>query len=63
MKQLQRKNKFCCEEHLDIGFDDFLTEYEIFPHMEEAHKESCNYCDEKAKYILVLPENENVCDE
>jgi CxxH/CxxC protein (TIGR04129 family) len=51
---LNEKSKACCEEHLDIGFDDFLVEFETFPVMEDTKDGICHYCSEPAKYILQL---------
>ena len=43
----------CCEEHVDMAFDDFLLETEDTPNLVKAEKEvSCDYCSEKALYCL-----------
>lgn len=58
MSFLKEKNKYCCEEHVDLAFDDFLVENEVFPIMQESDEGLCNYCRSKAKYILTaLEEN------
>jgi CxxH/CxxC protein (TIGR04129 family) len=57
MKSLKEKNKHCCEEHLDLGFDDFLAEFETFPVMREVDNESCSYCSKMARYVLELSED------
>lgn len=49
---MENENKFCCMEHMDIAFDDFLVDNETFPNIEEVKDGSCSYCDNKAKYIL-----------
>lgn len=54
---MEGKNKCCCEEHVDMGFDDFLNENEVFPHMEVILDKKCSYCEAQAKYIL------KVCNE
>ena len=44
---------YCCEEHVDMAFDDFLLETEDTPNLVKAEKEvSCDYCSEKALYCL-----------
>lgn len=47
-----KENKYCCDEHVDIAFDDFLVENETFPNLEKANDCKCNYCDKDASYIL-----------
>jgi CxxH/CxxC protein (TIGR04129 family) len=49
---LKEKSIYCCEEHLDRGFDDLLAEFETYPIMKECDKEVCRYCLDKAKYVL-----------
>lgn len=49
---MQDSNKYCCEEHVDLAFDDFLVEQEIFPYMESIKDKKCIYCEEPAIYIL-----------
>lgn len=45
-----------CEEHLDMAFDDFLVEYEIWPELKKAEEAlSCSYCGSKAIYCLENP--------
>ncbi|MDF2881161.1 MAG: hypothetical protein K0R54_1718 [Clostridiaceae bacterium] len=51
---MQEKNKLCCEDHMDIAFDNFLAENETFPYIEAANHEKCSYCEKEAKYILKL---------
>lgn len=53
---MPEKNKFSCNKHLDIAFDDFLTENETFPCLEktEEHTHTCSYCTEEASYMLKL---------
>lgn len=46
------KSKCCCEQHIDLAFDDFLVEFETFPNMEDAEELLCDYCEKPAKYIL-----------
>lgn len=48
------KNKYSCEEHIDVAFDDFLVEYETFPHLEAVTNKVCSYCSKEAVYILSL---------
>jgi CxxH/CxxC protein (TIGR04129 family) len=54
---LKEKSKACCEEHLDLGFDDFLVEFESFPIMKDSKDEICIYCSNPAKYILELSDD------
>ncbi|SHI98708.1 CxxH/CxxC protein, BA_5709 family [Clostridium amylolyticum] len=43
----------CCEEHLDMAFDDFLVEYEIWPELKKSEETCiCSYCSSKAVYCL-----------
>lgn len=49
---MRERSKAACEEHMDMAFDDFLVENEVFPNLYEAINEKCSYCDKKAKYIL-----------
>lgn len=43
----------CCEEHLDMAFDDFLMEYEIWPELKKSEETCiCSYCSSKAVYCL-----------
>lgn len=49
---MQERSKNTCEEHMDMAFDDFLVENEVFPNLNEASDEKCSYCDKKAKYVL-----------
>ena len=49
---MPKGTKYCCEEHVDIAFDDFLLETETFPYMEKSSNHQCSYCIEPAKYIL-----------
>ena len=51
---MQNENKLCCEEHTDIAFDDFLIENETFPNVERVDEGKCDYCDNKANYILKI---------
>lgn len=57
MNWLKEKNKYCCEEHLDIGFDDFIEEFETFPVLREINSGNCSYCSSIAKYALELSED------
>lgn len=57
---MEEKNKYCCEEHMDVAFDDFLVENEIFPNLEETHNSTCNYCNNAARYVLRLPEQQYI---
>ena len=50
-----KKNIYCCEEHVDMAFDDFLVEEESFPELQKAQEEcTCDYCSEKAVYSLEI---------
>ena len=49
---LQEKNKYSCEEHLDMAFDDFLLENEESPCLLDTDDNKCDYCENKAKYKL-----------
>lgn len=52
---MREKNIFCCSEHMDMAFDDFLVENETFPNLEETTNNKCSYCDNDAIYILKAP--------
>jgi len=44
---------YACDEHVDIALDDFVNESEIAPQLikvQDADKEKCSYCDNKAVY-------------
>ncbi|WP_426351040.1 CxxH/CxxC protein [Alloiococcus sp. CFN-8] len=48
-----KKAIYCCEEHVDMAFDDFLLEIEETPDLMKVDKDtSCDYCSEKALYCL-----------
>lgn len=49
---MREKNKFCCEDHVDMAFDEFLVENETFPYLETIEGVKCSYCNKIAKYIL-----------
>lgn len=46
------KNKLCCEQHVDAAIDDYINEYETFPNMDKAEDGKCDYCEDKAEYII-----------
>lgn len=54
---MQEKSKYCCEEHTDRAFDDFLSEYETFPCFQcsDISNKKCDYCESTAKYVLSFP--------
>ena len=52
--KVQRENKFCCEEHIDMAFDDFINDNETFPDFEYVSGMKCSYCSNDAKYMLIL---------
>lgn len=54
---MKEKSKTCCEEHLDLAFDDFLVEFETFPVMKETKEKDCSYCSNPAKYLLELSDD------
>jgi CxxH/CxxC protein (TIGR04129 family) len=56
MSLLKENNKYCCEEHVDLAFDDFLVENEVFPVMIDSSEHQCNYCKNKARYVLSASE-------
>lgn len=44
---------YCCEDHTDIAFDDFINCNETFPYLEKVtDNEKCSYCEKKALYVL-----------
>ena len=45
-------NKFSCEEHIDMAIDDFLVEEERFPSVDKTSNNKCDYCSNKAIYIV-----------
>lgn len=46
--------KFCCEQHADLAFDDFIVETETFPVLEPSENQTCSYCNKPAAYKLIL---------
>jgi len=51
---MEEKNKYCCEEHTDLAFDDFLLDNESFPNLEtDISNHKCDYCENQAKYVLI----------
>lgn len=51
---MQNKEIFCCIDHEDRAFDDFINTYNTFPIMEQANEQKCSYCIKKAEYILSI---------
>ncbi|WP_368489174.1 CxxH/CxxC protein [Clostridium sp. BJN0013] len=51
---MPEKNKYCCSEHIDISFDDFILDNETFPYLISTENHKCTYCNKEAKYILKL---------
>ncbi|WP_242840671.1 CxxH/CxxC protein [Clostridium hydrogeniformans] len=45
-------NKFSCEEHIDMAIDDFLVEEERFPSIDKTSNNKCDYCSNRAIYIV-----------
>ena len=56
---MEQKYIFCCEEHTDMAFDDFLVYNETFPNFVSSSLHKCSYCENNAKYVLELPKNVN----
>lgn len=52
------KNKYSCNEHIDIAFDDFLVEHETFPRLEAVTNKNCSYCNKEAVYVLCLKDTD-----
>lgn len=54
---MPRKNNFCCCDHVDMAFDDFLLENETFPYLEKISEDEleikCCYCEAVAIYKLL----------
>lgn len=50
------KNKYCCSNHVDAAFDDYLVENETFPYLQKINKDGqnvcCSYCENTAIYKL-----------
>jgi CxxH/CxxC protein (TIGR04129 family) len=42
----------CCENHIDMGMDDFINKYETFPIMTRVLSVKCDYCNLDAIYLL-----------
>lgn len=42
---------------MDKAFDDFLMEYETFPHLEDCSSGKCSYCGKTARYALRMPDS------
>jgi len=51
---MQRDDIYCCSDHQDRAFDDFINTYETFPILEKANGQKCCYCIRKANYILSI---------
>ena len=54
---MDEKDKYCCTDHIDMAFDDFLIETETFPLLETIVHGKCSYCDAAAKYVLKKIQN------
>lgn len=54
---MPKGTKHCCEEHVDIAFDDFLLETETFPYMDKSSNHQCSYCMKPAKYTLTTEDS------
>jgi len=54
---MEERNKYCCNLHIDMAFDDFLVETETFPFMETAIDKNCSYCNNEAIYVLKKTED------
>lgn len=57
---MQEKNKYCCEDHMDMAFDDFLVENEVFPNLENSKNIPCTYCEKEAIYVLKIPTDDSL---
>jgi len=55
-------NKYCCNFHLDMAFDDFLLETETFPVLKIASSKKCSYCNNEATYVLIKPQKNIYAD-
>lgn len=55
-----KESKYCCENHIDMAFDDFLLQNETFPYLEKIENTKCSYCTNDAQYVLKLNIN-NEC--
>jgi CxxH/CxxC protein (TIGR04129 family) len=55
---MPEKNKYTCDEHIDLAFDDFLVEYETFPSLEKVKNKKCSYCSKEAAYSLSEEHND-----
>lgn len=51
---MTKESKYCCENHIDLAFDDFLVENETFPYLEKIENAKCSYCTNSAEYVLKL---------
>lgn len=51
---MSKENKYCCSDHVDMAFDDFLEENETFPYLIDVDNRKCTYCNKDAKYVLQL---------
>jgi hypothetical protein len=49
---LQEGNKYCCENHVDLAFDDFILENETYPFLQVCNHAKCDYCAESSAYVL-----------
>ncbi len=45
---------YTCEEHIDIGIDDFVNYIKQAPNIETVKDKKCDYCEEKAVYKISL---------
>jgi len=53
-----KESKYCCDNHIDMAFDDFLLQNETFPYLEQIENTKCSYCTNDAQYVLKLNIND-----
>ncbi|HEY5562438.1 MAG TPA: CxxH/CxxC protein [Clostridiaceae bacterium] len=46
------ENIYCCENHINIGIDEYITDHETFPIMIGVLEDKCDYCNLPAIYQL-----------
>lgn len=51
---MEKEIKYCCDDHVDMAFDNFLVDNETFPYLVNTKGHKCTYCNKEANYALKL---------
>ncbi|MFO7887340.1 MAG: CxxH/CxxC protein [Eubacteriales bacterium] len=54
---IKKSKIFTCEEHIDLGIDDFVNHTKQAPNIEITKDNKCDYCEKKAAYKISLETN------